>query len=638
MLNAHQVSLSFQGEYLFEDLSFRIGKGERIGLIGKNGAGKSTLLKIISGQLSPDTGVVALDKGITIGFLRQDLEFEKGRTVREEANLAFKEILELEERLTAINIELTERTDYESDAYTELLDQMSEVQTAFNMKGGYQYQGSTERVLKGLGFKQSDFDKLTETFSGGWRMRVELAKLLLQNNDILLLDEPTNHLDMDSIIWLESYLQNYVGAVVVVSHDRLFLDHITNRTIEILLGQMYDFAKPYSQYMALREIQREQQLARQKNQEKEIAHTEKLIEKFRAKASKATMAQSLIKKLDRMDRVEVEADDNRAMNLSFPLSINPGKVVIEAEQISKSYGSLKVLSGIDMLVARQDKIAFVGQNGQGKSTLAKILVGDLDHEGRIALGHNVQIGYFAQNQSDYLDGSLTVLDTMINAANETNRSKVRDILGAFLFRGEAVDKYVRVLSGGERNRLALAKLLLQPFNVLVMDEPTNHLDMVSKEVLKSALRNFEGTLILVSHDRDFLMGLTTSVHEFKDQKVKIHLGGIESYLEQRQMEQLRELEMKQPTAPTKLSKENKLSYESQKLKKSLLNKLSKVEREIADLESKIRTADIALETNYDKTVSDPAFFDRYQANKSELQLKLTKWENIQEEMEQLGSE
>ena len=638
MLNAHQVSLSFQGEYLFEDLSFRIGKGERIGLIGKNGAGKSTLLKIISGQLSPDTGVVALDKGITIGFLRQDLEFEKGRTVREEANLAFKEILELEERLTAINIELTERTDYESDSYTELLDQMSEVQTAFNMKGGYQYQGSTERVLKGLGFKQSDFDKLTETFSGGWRMRVELAKLLLQNNDILLLDEPTNHLDMDSIIWLESYLQNYVGAVVVVSHDRLFLDHITNRTIEILLGQMYDFAKPYSQYMALREIQREQQLARQKNQEKEIAHTEKLIEKFMAKASKATMAQSLIKKLDRMDRVEVEADDNRAMNLSFPVSINPGKVVIEAEQISKSYGSLKVLSGIDMLVARQDKIAFVGQNGQGKSTLAKILVGDLDHEGRIALGHNVQIGYFAQNQSDYLDGSLTVLETMINAANETNRSKVRDILGAFLFRGEAVDKYVRVLSGGERNRLALAKLLLQPFNVLVMDEPTNHLDMVSKEVLKSALRNFEGTLILVSHDRDFLMGLTTSVHEFKDQKVKIHLGGIESYLEQRQMEQLRELEMKQPTAPTKLSKENKLSYESQKLKKSLLNKLSKVEREIADLESKIRTADIALETNYDKTVSDPAFFDRYQANKSELQLKLTKWENIQEEMEQLGSE
>ena len=638
MLNAHQVSLSFQGEYLFEDLSFRIGKGERIGLIGKNGAGKSTLLKIISGQLSPDTGVVALDKGITIGFLRQDLEFEKGRTVREEANLAFKEILELEELLTAINIELTERTDYESDAYTELLDQMSEVQTAFNMKGGYQYQGSTERVLKGLGFKQSDFDKLTETFSGGWRMRVELAKLLLQNNDILLLDEPTNHLDMDSIIWLESYLQNYVGAVVVVSHDRLFLDHITNRTIEILLGQMYDFAKPYSQYMALREIQREQQLARQKNQEKEIAHTEKLIEKFRAKASKATMAQSLIKKLDRMDRVEVEADDNRAMNLSFPVSINPGKVVIEAEQISKSYGSLKVLSGIDMLVARQDKIAFVGQNGQGKSTLAKILVGDLDHEGRIALGHNVQIGYFAQNQSDYLDGSLTVLETMINAANETNRSKVRDILGAFLFRGEAVDKYVRVLSGGERNRLALAKLLLQPFNVLVMDEPTNHLDMVSKEVLKSALRNFEGTLILVSHYRDFLMGLTTSVHEFKDQKVKIHLGGIESYLEQRQMEQLRELEMKQPTAPTKLSKENKLSYESQKLKKSLLNKLSKVEREIADLESKIRTADIALETNYDKTVSDPAFFDRYQANKSELQLKLTKWENIQEEMEQLGSE
>ena len=638
MLNAHQVSLSFQGEYLFEDLSFRIGKGERIGLIGKNGAGKSTLLKIISGQLAPDKGIVALDKGVTIGFLRQDLEFEKGRSVREEANLAFQEILELEEKLTSINIQLTERSDYESDVYTELLDQLSEVQTAFTMKGGYQYQGSTERVLKGLGFKQADFDKPTETFSGGWRMRIELAKLLLQNNDILLLDEPTNHLDMDSIIWLESYLQNYVGAVVVVSHDRLFLDHITNRTIEIIFSQMYDFAKPYSQYMALREIQREQQLASQKNQEKEIAHTEKLIEKFRAKASKATMAQSLIKKLDRMDLVEVENDDNRAMSLSFPVSVNPGKVVIEAEGISKNYGDLHVLSNVDMLVSRQDKIAFVGQNGQGKSTLAKILVGELDHDGNLALGHNVQIGYFAQNQSDYLDGSLTVLDTMINAANETNRSKVRDILGAFLFRGEAVDKFVRVLSGGERNRLALAKLLLQPFNVLVMDEPTNHLDMVSKEVLKSALKNFEGTLILVSHDRDFLMGLTTSVHEFKDQKVKVHLGGIESYLEQRQMAQLRELEMKQPATASKSSNVNKLSYESQKLKKSLLNKLSKVERDISDLEANIKSSDIALETDYDNTVSDPTFFDRYQNFKSDLQLKMTKWEKIQEELDGLAAQ
>ena len=437
---------------------------------------------------------------------------------------------------------------------------------------------------------------------------------------------------------VESYLQNYVGAVVVVSHDRLFLDHITNRTIEIIFSQMYDFAKPYSQYMALREIQREQQLASQKNQEKEIAHTEKLIEKFRAKASKATMAQSLIKKLDRMDLVEVENDDNRAMSLSFPVSVNPGKVVIEAKGISKNYGDLHVLSNVDMLVSRQDKIAFVGQNGQGKSTLAKILVGELDHDGNLALGHNVQIGYFAQNQSDYLDGSLTVLDTMINAANETNRSKVRDILGAFLFRGEAVDKFVRVLSGGERNRLALAKLLLQPFNVLVMDEPTNHLDMVSKEVLKSALKNFEGTLILVSHDRDFLMGLTTSVHEFKDQKVKVHLGGIESYLEQRQMAQLRELEMKQPATASKSSNVNKLSYESQKLKKSLLNKLSKVERDISDLEANIKSSDIALETDYDNTVSDPTFFDRYQNFKSDLQLKMTKWEKIQEELDGLAAQ
>ncbi|MBA6153263.1 ABC-F family ATP-binding cassette domain-containing protein [Gelidibacter maritimus] len=635
MLNVHNLSISFQGEYLFEDLTFMLGAGDRIGLIGKNGAGKSTMLKILSKEMEPDSGQIAADKSLSIGFLKQDIDFVLGRTVLEEAYEAFKEIKELEAKMEDINHQLVERTDYESDIYHQLMVDVSDIQHQYEINGGYNYQGETEKILQGLGFKREDFNKLTDTFSGGWRMRIELAKLLLQNNDILLLDEPTNHLDIESIIWLESFLKNYVGAVVIVSHDKMFLDNVTNRTIEISLGRIYDYKKPYSQYLVLRNELKTQQLASQKNQQKQIEQTEKLIEKFRAKASKATMAQSLIKKLDRMDRIEVDEDDNSVMTLNFPVSVVPGKVVVEAHQISKKYGDLQVLKNIDLSVERGSKIAFVGQNGQGKSTLAKIIVGELKHEGHLKLGHNVQIGYFAQNQAEYLDGSKTVLDTMIDAANEKNRSKVRDILGSFLFRGEEAEKYVRVLSGGERNRLALAKLLLQPFNVLVMDEPTNHLDIKSKNVLKEALKRFEGTLILVSHDRDFLQGLTKSVYEFKDQKIKEYLGDIDFYLDQRNVENLREVE-KRDVVKVEPKETNKQSYEDQRKLKSLNNRLSNVEAKISQHEKDIKTMDVALATDYDKTVADPKFFEHYETKKKKLSKLMTEWESVHEELEALG--
>ena len=635
MLNVHQLSIAFQGEDLFDNISFRLQSGNRIGLIGKNGAGKSTLLKIISGEIEYNSGQISFEKkDLNIGFLKQDIDFAYGRTILEESYEAFSEIKALERQLEDINKQLALRTDYESQAYHDFMVDLNEVQQQYGILGGYNYQGETEKILIGLGFKRSDFEKLTDTFSGGWRMRIELAKLLLQKNDVLLLDEPTNHLDIESIIWLEQFLKNYPGAVVVVSHDKMFLDHVTNRTIEIVLGQIYDMPKPYSQYLKLRAEQKTLQIAAQKNQQKQIEHTEKLIEKFRAKATKATMAQSLIKKLDKIERIRVDEDDNSVMSVRFPISLNPGKVVLETQNISKSYGDLEVLNDIDLMVERGQKIAFVGQNGQGKSTLAKILVGELSADGTLKLGHNVQLGYFAQNQAEYLDGKKTVLDTMIDAANESNRFKVRDILGAFLFRGDAVEKYVSVLSGGERNRLALAKLLLQPLNVLVMDEPTNHLDIQSKNVLKSALKNFEGTLILVSHDREFLQGLNDVVYEFKDQKIKPYLGDIDFYLEQRQLENMREAELKTPQKQIQKKSDNKRSYEVQKKLKSLQNRLSKLEAAIAALEKDIKAIDFELEINYETTVAAPNFFDVYQAKKTELERLMLQWENLTESMEQ----
>lgn len=633
MLNIHKASIFFQGEPLFSDITFRLGNGNRIGLIGKNGAGKSTLLKVISGEIEASSGQIAKEKDVNIGFLKQDLDFEFGRTVLEESYLAFSEIIAIEKQLSFINTQLAERTDYESADYSQLIVDLNDLQHQYEIIGGYSYQGTTEKILQGLGFLREDFNKLTDTFSGGWRMRIELAKLLLQNNDILLLDEPTNHLDIEAIIWLENFLKNYPGAIVIVSHDKMFLDNVTNRTIEISLGKIYDYPKPYTQFLVLRNEIKTQQLASQKNQAKQIAQTEKLIEKFRAKASKATMAQSLIKKLEKVDRIEVDKDDNSVMKLSFPISITPGKVVVEATNISKNYEDLSVLKNISLSVDRDSKIAFVGQNGQGKSTLAKIIVGDIKSEGVVKLGHNVQIGYFAQNQAEYLDGSKTVLDTMIDAANEKNRSKVRDILGSFLFKGDDADKFVRVLSGGERNRLALAKLLLQPLNVLIMDEPTNHLDILSKNVLKVALSKFEGTLLLVSHDRDFLQGLVNKVYEFRDKKLKEYLGDIDYYLEEKKVENLREVELKTKIKVDKpLS--NKLSYDNQKKLKSLNNKLSKIESKIGLLENEIKDLDNKLEDNYDKFAKEDGFFDKYQFKKSQLNILMKDWELIQNDLVQ----
>ena len=634
MLNIHNLSISFQGEFLFEDITFKLSPGDRIGLIGKNGAGKSTMLKILSKELEPDSGQIAADKNLSIGFLKQDIDFVLGRTVLDESYEAFKEIKELEAKMEDVNTQLAERTDYESESYHQLMVDLNEIQHTYEIIGGYNYQGETEKILQGLGFRREDFNKLTDTFSGGWRMRIELAKLLLQNNDVLLLDEPTNHLDIESIIWLESFLKNYSGAVVIVSHDKMFLDNVTNRTIEISLGRIYDYPKPYSKFLVLRQEIKTQQLASQKNQQKQIEQTEKLIEKFRAKASKATMAQSLIKKLDRIDRIEVDEDDNSVMTLNFPVSVIPGKVVVEAENISKRYDDNQVLSDVNLMIERNSKTAFVGQNGQGKSTLAKIIVGEIKYEGHLKLGHNVQIGYFAQNQAEYLDGSKTVLDTMIDAANETNRSKVRDILGSFLFRGDEAEKYVRVLSGGERNRLALAKLMLQPINVLIMDEPTNHLDIKSKNVLKEALKKYEGTLVLVSHDRDFLQGLTNKVYEFKDEKIKEYLGDIDFYLEQRNVENLREVEKRTVVKVTPKTT-NKQSYEDQKKLKSLNNKLSNIESKINQLEKEIKTDDVELATNYDATVADETFFDRYQTKKDKLKHLMTDWEKVHLDLEEL---
>ena len=638
MLNIHNVSVSFGGVLLYDEIAFRLKPGDRVGLVGKNGAGKSTLLKVLSGDMAPDSGTIAADKEIQIGFLKQDIDFEQGRTVLDEAYQAFEEIKALEQEMDEVNQQLATRTDYESEAYHDLMVRISDLTHRFELVGGYNYQGDTEKILQGLGFKRTDFDKLTDTFSGGWRMRIELAKLLLQNNDILLLDEPTNHLDIESIIWLEGFLKNYPGAVVIVSHDKMFLDNVTNRTIEISLGKIYDYNKPYSQYLVLRQELREQQLASQKNQEKQIQQTERLIEKFRAKASKASMAQSLIKKLDKIDRIEVDEDDNAVMSVRFPISVQPGKVVVEAEAISKNYGDNHVLQQIDLQVERGLKIAFVGQNGQGKSTLAKIIVGEIQYQGHLKLGHNVQLGYFAQNQADHLEGNKTVLDTMIDAANETNRSKVRDILGSFLFRGEDVDKYVKVLSGGERNRLALAKMLLQPFNVLIMDEPTNHLDIKSKNVLKEALNNFEGTLILVSHDRDFLQGLCDRVYEFKDKKIKEYLGDIDYYLEERNIENMRQAEMATKTASENkksASNASKNDYQQQKKLKSLKNKLSNIEATIQKLEKKIADMDKTLAKSYTETSADKDFFENYQQQKEELNRQMEEWAITQESLDAL---
>lgn len=627
MINIHDLSVSFGGTYLFEEVTFRLGSGDKVGLVGKNGAGKSTMLKILAGDLKADSGSIATEKEVKMGVLRQDIDFEEGRSVLEEAYMAFAEIKKAEKRIDEINHLLVTRTDYESSSYHDLIDELSDVSHQYEILGGYNYVGNTERILMGLGFKREEFNNLTETFSGGWRMRIELAKLLLQENDILLLDEPTNHLDIESIIWFENFLKCFSGVVVIVSHDKMFLDNVTNRTIEISLGRAYDFAKPYSEYLVLRQEIREKQLATQKNQQKKIEETEKLIEKFRAKASKASMAQSLIKKLDKVERIEVDEEDTSVMNISFPVSQTPGKVVIEAEKVTKKYGEKTIFKDINLLVERGKKIAFVGQNGQGKSTFIKAIMNEFEYSGGIKLGHNVQLGYFAQNQAEYLNGEITLLETMENAAKDTNRSKVRDMLGSFLFRGDEVEKKVKVLSGGERNRLALCKLLLEPINVLLMDEPTNHLDIKSKNVLKAALQKYEGTLLLVSHDRDFLQGMADTVYEFKDQKIREYLGDINFFLEQKNVDNFRAIEKKDVVVAVKNTTQN-LSFEEQKKQKTVANRISKIESLIADLEKNIIKDEKALAADYDKLKDDTSFFSNYEKNKKELEKLMEEWESL----------
>ena len=628
MFNAHNITVSFGGETLFDEISFRLGRGDHIGLIGKNGAGKSTLLKLMTLENQPTSGSFALEKNCKIGYLPQDLDFDNGRTVLEEAYLAFEEIKKVESRQEEIHKIMEQTQDYESQSYMELLDELNDLNNRFEMIGGYHYQSQTEKILLGLGFTMDDLNALTDTFSGGWRMRIELAKILLKENDILLLDEPTNHLDIESIIWLEQFLKKFKGALVMVSHDRMFLDQVTNRTIEILHQRIFDFKKPYSQYIKLRRELREQQQAAQKNQEKQIQQTEKLIERFRAKASKASMAQSLIKKLDKIDRIEIEPEENRKIKFQFSISHQPGKIILKAKDITKSFGDKHVLNSVNIEIERGEKIAFVGQNGQGKSTLVKILVGELESKGKVNLGHNVQIGYFAQNQSTYLDGTKTVIESAEDSATPENRIKVRDLLGSFLFQGDAVDKKVHVLSGGERNRLALCKLLLQPFNVLVMDEPTNHLDIASKNVLKEALKNFEGTLILASHDRDFIQGLCEKIISFKDKEVKAFLGDINSYLEDQKLSSLKELE-KNTSGQKSNNKERRNLYEKHKEIRGTQQKILKIEKQITNLEKEIKQIDLKLEIDYEVTIREPKFFDLYQAKKRDLDNLIEKWEKLQ---------
>ncbi len=639
ILALNKASLFFGGRAIFDEIGFQINPGDRIGLVGRNGAGKSTLLKLIAGDYALDGGSMSMAKEVRIGFLRQDLKMDMHKTIVQIARSAFEEVEKINVRIEEINAEFAVRTDYESDSYGQLISEISDLSERFGMLGGDSLDADVELVLKGLGFVPEVFDQPLSTFSGGWRMRAELARLLLQKPELLLLDEPTNHLDIESIMWLEKHLGESSQTLMVVSHDRTFLDNVTNRTIEVSMGKSYDFNASYSKYVSLRAEIREKQIAAAKNQAKEIKQTEELIERFRAKASKASFAQSLIKKLDKMDRIELDQEDTSSMNFKFQPTPRSGKVVAKAEGVSKSYGDKLVLRGVNLEVERGDRVAFVGQNGQGKSTLVKALLKEITAEGTMELGHNVQVGYFAQDQADELDGDRTTLQTIEDASPEDMRKNARSLLGSFMFRGEDADKKVRVLSGGERGRLALCKLLLQPINFLVMDEPTNHLDMNSKDVLKKSLLGFDGTLLVVSHDREFLEGLVTKTIEFRDQEVKTLLGGIEFYLEQRKLENMREVEAKTAVAKAKKSEAKKVdedgvSYKDRKQldkhKRNLTKKLERVEEEIENLEAQIKTWDdqLADANGYIELMKDTEFYPKYEQKKAKLEAEMELWEEV----------
>ena len=644
MLSVQGLGLHHSGNYLFRDVNFTIKKDDKIGLVGKNGAGKSTLLKMISGDINFYEGNIVPDGNITIGFLKQDLDFVKGRTVWNETLQAFEQINAWKKELEEVNHQLATRTDYESDAYHDLIHKMTDLNDYLHHHDAYNLEGDIEKVLLGLGFKAADFHRLTDEFSGGWRMRIELAKLLLQNNDLLLLDEPTNHLDMESIIWLENFLKDYNGAIVLVSHDKQFMTSVCNRTFDINNKKVDDYKANYTKYLELRKDRKEKLIQAKKNQDTEIKQMEDNINRFRASASKASFAQSLIKKLEKIERIEVENEDVSKFNIRFVQSVVPGKVIFEAQNLGKKYGNHQVFDHVDFFVQRGDRIALLGQNGQGKTTLAKILAGEIkDYSGEWNLGHNVNIGYFAQNQEEVLSPEKTVLQEAEDAATEETRTKVRDLLGSFLFSGEDVTKKTKVLSGGERNRLALCKLLLRPFNTLIMDEPTNHLDIQSKEIIKLALQKFEGTIIVISHDREFLQGLCDKIFEFRDGSMKEFLGNINEYLEYRQKESLREIsaeksklsqeaeikaeEKKEAATSEAKSQQNANTFVS-KEQKNLQNKLKKIEEKIADYEKEIAQ----LESIFAKSNPSDAELKKYQDLQDELAATMQEWEDVAEKL------
>lgn len=633
MLSVQGLGLHHSGNYLFQNVNFTIKKDDKIGLVGKNGAGKSTLLKMLTGEINFYEGNIVPEGNITIGFLKQDLDFVKGRTVWDETLQAFEQINAMKNELDEVNHQLVTRTDYESDFYENLIHRMTELNDLLMHHDAYNLEGDVEKVLLGLGFKADDFLKITDEFSGGWRMRIELAKLLLQKNDLMLLDEPTNHLDMESIIWLEEFLKDYPGAIVLVSHDKQFMTSVCNRTFDINNKKVDDYKANYTKYLELSKERKEKLTQAKKNQDAEIKQMEDNINRFRASATKASFAQSLIKKLDKIERIEIDNEDVSKFNIRFVQSIVPGKVIFEAKNLGKSYGNKQVFEKVDFFVERGDRIALLGQNGQGKTTLAKILAGEIkDYSGEWELGHNVNIGYFAQNQEEVLTPNKTVLEEAEDAATEETRPRVRDLLGSFLFQGEDVQKKTKVLSGGERNRLALCKLLLRPFNTLIMDEPTNHLDIQSKEIIKLALQKFEGTLIVISHDREFLQGLTDKIFEFRDGRMKEFLGDVNEYLEFRQKESIREVSAEKSKLqelrnepiveqPVEKSAEKKPVIVS-KDQKNIQNKIKKIEEKISELELKIEE----MEAGFAKENPSEETLEIYKAKKEELDLALQEWE------------
>ena len=642
MISINNVTVTFSGTELFQDISFVINPKDRIGLTGKNGAGKSTLLKVITGEQPVEKGSVTIPQNVTLGYLPQHMELPSGLSVIEETMTCFEDTNFFQDKVDKLTLEITNRTDYESESYLNLVNTLSEYQERLELFSDTQNQAKAEVVLKGLGFKQSDFQRMTSEFSGGWKMRIILAKVILKQPDVFLLDEPTNHLDIESIQWLEDFLKNYSGAVVLISHDRSFLDNVTKRTVEISLGKIYDYNAPYTKYLELRQERRKQQIAAYENQQKVIKDTKDFIERFRYKPTKSNQVQSRIKMLEKMEKLEVDLEDNSSIHFKFPPAPRSGQIVVKAQNFSKAFGEKVILENVDFELQRGEKVAFVGRNGEGKTTFSRCIIGQLPFEGELKLGHNVSIGYYAQNQDELLDMNKTVFETLDEIATGDYRTKVRDILGAFLFSGEDIDKKVKVLSGGERARLEMAKLLFQPYSLLVLDEPTNHLDIRSKDVLKKALAMYDGTLILVSHDRDFLHGLAQTIYEFKDRKIKQYRGDITYFLEKLKLENMRQFEA-QKIVKTKLTLESEdapvsntkqdylLKKETEKNARKLKSMVDKSEKRISELETELSKIQDKLSKPENQT--DMTLFQQFDKIKADLDLEMENWEKASKDYE-----